>query len=308
MYKLYILFILIVVLMSYLVYNHYNNLYEQDKIMFKGELIDINTFFFSDSYLKQSKNRKIWVHIPFEKNSRQWINFGSRTSTDLNLAYMTLCVKSIIDHCGEKYDVFIIDDSNFSNLLADDIDMNKLSGALKEKYRELCMLKVLYNYGGVILPPTLFLTKSIKSIDDPRDWYVSEISNQFNVSYLPTYPTQLLMGANKHNDKLIEYITHYSNKIKNDFGEESLHFSNYLRKHNVNCLDGKLIGVKDKKNAPIMLEDLMENKRIHLHRDHVGVYIPHNELIKRTKYNWFCSLNAQEVLECNIFISHYMRT
>ena len=228
MYKLYILFILIIVSISYLVYNNYNNLYDQDKILFKGELIDVTTFFFSDSYLKQSKNRKLWIHIPFEKNSRKWINFGSRTSTDLNLAYMTLCVKSIIDHCGENYDIFIIDDTNFSNLLNDDIDMSKLSGALKEKYRELSMLKVLYNYGGVILPPSLFLKNSIKRIDNPNIWYVSEIGNQFNVSYLPTYPTQLLMGSNKHNDQLIEYITHYSENIKNDFGEESLHFSNYL--------------------------------------------------------------------------------
>ena len=308
MYHLYMLFILIVTLIAYLVYNKYNKLYEQDKILFKGELINIDTLFFSDSYLKQSKNRKIWVHIPFEKNSRRWVNFGSRTTTDLNLAYMTLCVKSIIDHCGEKYDIFIIDDSNFSNLLDDDIDMNKISGALKEKYRDLCMLKILYNYGGVILPPSLFLKKSIASIDDANRWYVSEISNQFNVSYLPVYPTQLLMGANQHNNQLIEYITYYSEKIKNDFGEESLHFSNYLKKHKVDCLDGKIIGVKDKKDNPIMLEDIMENKKIHLHRANIGLYIPHNELIKRNKYNWFCSLSAQEVLECNIFISHYMRT
>ena len=308
MYKLYILFILIIVSISYLVYNNYNNLYDQDKILFKGELIDVTTFFFSDSYLKQSKNRKLWIHIPFEKNSRKWINFGSRTSTDLNLAYMTLCVKSIIDHCGENYDIFIIDDTNFSNLLNDDIDMSKLSGALKEKYRELSMLKVLYNYGGVILPPSLFLKNSIKRIDNPNIWYVSEIGNQFNVSYLPTYPTQLLMGSNKHNDQLIEYITHYSENIKNDFGEESLHFSNYLKKHKVELLDGKIIGVKDKNNTPIMLEDLMENKPIQLDEKSIGLYIPHNELIKRTKYNWFCSLDAQDVLECNIFISYYMRT
>ena len=86
------------------------------------------------------------------------------------------------------------------------------------------------------------------------------------------------------------------------------YFSNYIKKHNVECLDGKIIGVKDKKNAQIMLEDLMENKKIALHHSAIGVYIPHNELIKRTKYNWFCSLSAQEVLECDVFISYYMRT
>ena len=295
-------------MIAYVIYYRYDDLCEQDKILFKGELIDINTFFFSDSYLKQSKNRKIWVHIPFEKNSRRWVNFGSRTSTDLNLAYMTLCIKSIIDNCGETYDIFIIDDTNFSNILDEDIDVNKLSGALKEKYRELCMLKILYKYGGVILPPSLFLKKNIKSIDNPNVWYVSETSNTFNVSYMPVYPSQVLMGSNKKNDQLIEYIEYYSEKIKSDFGEESLHFSNYLKKNKVVCLDGKIIGVRDNKDKPITLEDLMENKKIHLHKDHVGLYIPHKELSKRNNYNWFCSLNANQVLECNIFISHYMRT
>jgi hypothetical protein len=222
---------------------------------------------------------------------------------------MTLCIKSIIDTCGETYDIFIIDDSTFSDLLGDDIDINKISGALKEKYRELCLLKVLNQYGGIVVPPTLFLKKNIIAVDDPNTWYVSEIGNQHNVSYKSTYPSLLLMGSNKNNDQLINYIEEYSDIIKDDFTEESLHFiSNYLKKHSIKYLDGKIIGTKDKKNNPIMLEDLMENKKIMLHRDNIGIYIPHNELIKRKKYNWYCYLSSKEVLQCNIFISNYMKT
>jgi len=290
------------------VYVQYNRLHEKDIIVFKGEVIDVTTFFFSDSYLKKSNNRKLWIHIPFDKNSRKWTNFGSKTSTDLNLDYMTLCIKSIIDHCGETYDIFIIDDSTFSDLLHDDIDLNKLSGPLKEKYRELCLLKVLHQYGGVILPPSLFLKKSIKYVDDPNSWYVSEIGNQFNVSLKDTYRTMTLMGSNKNNDQLTNYIEYYSEMIKKDFTEESLHFiPNYLKKNDVKYLDGKVIGVKDRHGKPIVLEDLMENKYIHLHPSAIGVYIPHDELMKRTKYNWYCHLSAKDVLECNVFISNYMK-
>ena len=35
------------------------------------DLIDINSYFYSDTYVKESKKRKIWIHIPFEKNSRE---------------------------------------------------------------------------------------------------------------------------------------------------------------------------------------------------------------------------------------------
>ena len=51
----------------------------------------------------------------------------------------------------------------------------------------------------------------------------------------------------------------------------------------------------------------MENKDIQLSPLNIGVFIPHAELIKRTKYNWFCALTAKQVLDCNIFISKYMR-
>ena len=302
-------FFIIIILFIYLTYQYYRTLYEGDKIRFKGEIIEVDSYFYSDGYLKASKNRKIWLHIPFEKNSRHWANFGSRTSTDLNLAYMTLCIKSIIDFCGESYDIFIIDDTNFSSLLHSDIDMLKLSGPLLEKYRELCLLQVLYEYGGVVVPPSLFLHKSIKHVDNPTKWYISEMSNQNNVSYNQTHPSLLLMGSNKHNSQLIQYINYYSENIKNDFGEESLHFStNYMKQNKISYLDGQIIGIKDINNKPILLEDLMENKTIHLSPHNIGVYIPHAELIKRTKYNWFCALSAIEVLKCNIFISSYMRT
>ena len=62
----------------------------------------------------------------------------------------------------------------------------------------------------------------------------------------------------------------------------------------------------NKHNKMISLEELMENNTIQLCHQNIGLYIPHNELIKRKKFNWYCALNFEEVLKCNIFISHYM--
>ena len=297
----------IVIVFTILTIKYYRDQYLEEKHDFHNETVDIDVYFYSEPYLKQCKRRKLWIHIPFEKNSRKWTNFGSRTSTDLNLAYMILCMKSIIDYCGASYDIIIIDDTNFSSLLKNDIDMSKLSGALKDKYREMCLMQILYEYGGVIVPPSLFLRKNIQEVDKPDLWYVVEIGNQANVAYSPMYPATIFTGSNAKNPELQAYIQYYSEEIKNDFGEQSLHFSkNYMRTHNISYLDGKLIGVKDKFNKPIKLEDLMENRQLILDDKHIGIYIPHSELIKRTKYNWFCSLSAEDVLKCNIFISNYM--
>ena len=297
----------IVIVFTILTIKYYRDQYLEEKSEFHNETIDIDVYFYSESYLKQSKRRKLWIHIPFEKNSRKWDNFGSRTSTDLNLAYMILCMKSIIDYCGSSYDIIIIDDTNFTDLLHNDIDMSKLSGALKDKYREMCLMQILYQYGGVMVPPSLYLRKNIQEIDRPDVWYVVEIGNQENVAYSPMYPATIFTGSPAKSPELQAYIQYYSEEIKNDFGEQSLHFSkNYMRAHNISYLDGKLIGVKDKFDKPIKLEDLMENRKLILDDKHIGIYIPHSELIKRTKYNWCCSLSAEDVLKCKIFISNYM--
>ena len=302
--KEYIYIGIITLFILYTIHIYLNNQMKEET---KTTLFDIDSYFYSDSYIKESKKRKIWIHIPFEKNSRKWSNFGSRTSTDLNLAYMTLCIKSIIDTCGDSYDIIIFDDTNIPQLIDTEIDLLKLSGALKEKYRELCLLQVIYDYGGILVPPSLYLKKSLKSIDKTDIWYVAELCNQDNVSYANTHTSTLFTGSNIKNAELNEYIKHYSEQIKNDFGEHSLHYNiNYMKNHNINYIDGKIIGVKDRFDKPILLEDLMENKIILLDKNNVGLFIPHSQLIKRRKYNWYCSLSPEETLKSHTFISRYM--
>ena len=303
----YVLFIILLLCFVYLNYQYINN--KPDETLNNDELMDIDSYFYSDDYLKSSKRRKLWIHIPYELNSRNWKSFGSRNSTELNLPYMVLCIKSIIDKCGDSYDIILIDDTNFSDLLNTDIDILKISGALKEKYREMSLLQVLYNYGGVMVPPTIFLKKSIKTVDNPNIWYVVEIMNTSSVSNLNTITSTIFSGSSKNNLDLKKYIDQYSKDIANDFGEQSLHFNtNYITKNDIYYLDGKFIGIKDKYDKYIRLDDLMENKNIILDENTIGVYIPHHELIKRKKYNWFCYLTYEEVLKCKIFISYYMRS
>jgi hypothetical protein len=157
-----------------------------------------------------------------------------------------------------------------------------------------------------MVPPSLFLRKNIKEIDDQTQWYVCETYNDDNVSYSNlTYSTQL-MGSNANNDQLSKYIDVYSTELSKDFVENYNFDMNYFKKNNIPYIDGKMIGTKTKYNDRITIEDLMENKKILLDKYHIGLYIPHEQLVKRTRYNWFCKLSEEEVLKCQIFISYYM--
>lgn len=277
---------------------------------FKNETIDINDYFFKDiTHLTRSSKRKLWIHLPLEKNSRKWSNFGSRSSYDLNLDYIALCIKSIIDYCGQYYDIILFDDSNFNNLLPDqNVDYNKLSGELLEKYRQYSLLKILYTYGGVLMPHSMIMRKSIISIDKENTFYVSEIPNQGENSSLGEYIySTKMMGSNANNPILGDFLNKYSDNCLKDLTNECKYFSEQLlKKMDIPMLNGKIIGTKTKDEKPILLEDLMESKPIDLDSSHIGIYIPHDELIRRTKYNWYVYLTSEQVLEANVFISKYM--
>lgn len=304
---MFFVYVFIVVLFSVLMYKYYKKKYDTNVIEFKKENVDIDVYFFSEIYLKKSKNRKLWIHLPFEKNSREWESFGSRTSHKLNLAYMTLCIKSIIDWCGQSYDIIIYDDTNIPVLLPETkVDLMKLSGSLLDKYRELCKLQILHMYGGVMVPPSIFLRKNIKEIDNPTMWYVCETYNDDNVSYSNLTHSTELMGSNAENVELNKYIQVYANELKKDFVENYNFDMNYFKQNNIPYIDGKLIGTKTRYNDKITIEDLMSNKKIILDKQHIGLYIPHEQLMKRRLYNWYCKLSEEEVLKCQVFISYYM--
>jgi hypothetical protein len=290
-------------------YNYYLNK-KNDKIRrLKDETIDIDYFFYNSDKLTNAKKRKLWIHIPHEKNARKWVDFGERNSNDLNQPYMLLCIKSIIDNCAQNYDIIIFNDTNMCDILSDmDIDLGKLSGCLLDKYREICLLEILYRYGGVLVPPSLFLNNSLYLIDNPESWYVSEFKNDKNISHLNSLPSIKLTGSNEKNEKLRHYIDYLNKILSQDFGESSLAYNqNYLTVNSIPTLSGKIIGTKDVFGDMISIDDLMSDKKIKLCKTNIGLYIPANELLHRKIYQWFCYLNEEQVLKANVFISEYMR-
>ena len=66
----------------------------------------------------------------------------------------------------------------------------------------MCLLQVLYEYGGVMVPPSLYLKKSIQKVDNPNIWYVAEIVNRSSVSNLSTLTSTVFAGSSKNNNEL----------------------------------------------------------------------------------------------------------
>ena len=300
--KYFILFICILIITFFL----YKKI--RLKQTFKEKKVD--EYFFKDiNHLKESNKRKLWIHLPSDMNSRD--PYDERLTNKINSDYLLICVKSIIDKCGHDYDIILFDDSNFSSLLPDSyVDLTKISGSLRENYRYISFLNILQKYGGVFLPCSLFLKKSFLNIDKPKTFFISQLPNQGLSSSDDKYVYSLkIMGSNKENPILGDFINKYKDIIKKDTTNESIYFTEELsRKMNIPFIDPKMIGTKSKKDELILLDNLMQDQYIELYEKHVGIYIPHNELLRRTNYKWFVYLKNEDVLECQIFISKYMLT
>ena len=155
-YTTYIALIIILIVVAFLS-NRYTNKLNKEK--------DVDTYSSIRKYLltdsnhlsNTGKHKKpiIWIPINYEYNSRNWISWGSRSSFDLNQPYMYLTVKSIINQCSDSFHICLIDDNSFSKLLPDwSVNMKIISSPVIDNIIQIGLLKVLYKYGGFIVPPS----------------------------------------------------------------------------------------------------------------------------------------------------------
>ena len=98
----------------------------------------------------------LWIHLQYDVNARCWPSFFSRNTTLLNQPYHYITIKSIMDKCGEDFNICLIDDRTFNALIPGwTIDMSQVGDPLKSKIRELALAKILYHYGGCLIPGSL---------------------------------------------------------------------------------------------------------------------------------------------------------
>jgi hypothetical protein len=281
----------------------------------------IQKFLLNDSPLYGKNRPKLWIHTKYEINARKWKDFYSRNTTDLNEPYIHLCIKSITDHCSEDFHICLIDDHSFSKLLPSwNIDVFNLPEPVKSRFRELAMLELIYEYGGMILPNSFVCMKNLHSFYENGIAAgcpfvcenVNHSANTVNQRHKTLFlPDLYIIGADKYDSVIQDFIehlrkcnrsSHYSTETE-FLGDSQRWCLQAVHEANMHVIGGELVGVKTKGRKTILLEDLMENGKLDLSPEIVGVYIPNDELLRRTKYQWFAALSREDVLKADTAIS-----
>ena len=281
----------------------------------------VKQYLLNDSSLAQSKLPIIWIHMNYEVNSRWWPSFNSRNTKYLNQPYQLLTIKSIVDKCGESFNICLIDDNSFSNILPGwNIDLNLIAEPIKNNIRKLALAKLLKSYGGMLVPSSFICIQNLETIYlqgiSGKGMFVGELMNrdgkgpEDNEQFCPS---EKFMGCTKNCPIMNNYINYLERLISTDFTDESnfvgdgaLWCLEEIKKNNMSLIPAEMLGSRDTDGKLITLEMLLGELYIDVYNNAVGIYIPDKDILRRTAYQWFARLSAGQALASNTVIGKYL--
>jgi len=314
-YNFIILFVIAVVLN--LLYQRYQEKSAYDS---ENEQYEIMKYYLLDeSDLIHNKKPILWIHVPYEYNARNWSSFGSRSSHELNQPYLYLTVKSIISHCGDSFKICLIDDNTFDKLLPNwNIDMSSLSNPMLHYVRQLSMVKLLYTYGGIVVPISFLCFKDlIEMYNEGTKNNTAFICENHNMNVTSSHtdysPDISFMGSKKQNPTLQQLIDFMQRTISSDFTAETQFLGEFdrwcntrIQTRKIRLIPSRDVGTQTIDGEPVTIETLLEDNYISFYVNMYGIWIPAHSILKRRKYEWFARLSPQQVLESNFILAKYM--
>ena len=271
-------------------------------------------YFINEKSVSNIEKPIMWIHIPYDINARKWESFYSRNTLNFNQDYLYLTLRSIINKCGDNFHICLINDNSFEKLLPNwPKNLAFSSNPIKTNMKNLGLASLLYKYGGLVVPVSFICNKCFNDIYnqiDENTIIVGEFLNKSNLSY-KYYPNSKILGCKKNNPFMLKYIKYLENLYANNF-TDSVSFEDLTNKwfsNNINNLliiKSKYLGIEDDEGNIINIDQLLNNKFIKINKNSYGIYIPSEELLNRTAYNWFVYLNINEVLNSNTQIGQFL--
>jgi hypothetical protein len=279
----------------------------------------IQKYLLDDVTLGKSKKPILWIHVPYEYNSRKWLSFASRSSLELNQPYLYLTVKSIIQKCDQSFTICVFDDNSFKKLLPEwNIDMTRISDPILSNMRALGMMKLLYVYGGMMCPLSFLCMNDLstlyaKGTRNNKMFICETIDRNSTSNRMNFYPSLSFCGAPKECETVFKLCNYIQAVASNDHTAESKFLGQYDRwcmknveEGRINLIEGVEIGTKTVDDKQIILDDLMSNHYLDLYKGTYGILIPSNELLNRLKFEWFVRMSPRQVLESDTIIGNYL--
>jgi len=284
-----------------------------------GNYDAIQKYLGGDSSLADEKKPILWVPITYDYNSRNWISFGSRSSFELNQPYVYLTVKSIISQCDDSFRICLIDDDSFAKLIPGwTVNLKNISTPIVDYMRSLAMSKLLYIYGGMIVPPSFLCMRDLIGLynmgtSGDKMFVCETVDRNITSTTHEFYADTSFMGSPKKCPIMSELIDFMQRVVSSDFTSQAEFLGDFnrwcnsrIQKGQVKLIPGKLVGTKTMDDTMILVDNLLSNDYIDLYPKAYGIYIPSKEILNRRHYEWFARLSPKQILESNTIIGKYI--
>ena len=272
-----------------------------------------------ESSIHKTKKPIIWIYIPYEYNARHWQSFGSRSSCNLNQPYLYLTVKSIIKNCEDSFMICLVDDKSFEKIIPGwNINMDLLPDPILTYVRQMTMAKLVYKYGGMILPISFLCFRNLlpmyeTGVAHGKMFIGENIDSNVTSVHYDFYPNIGLMGAQKNNATVGELIDFMQRIISSDYTAQTQFLGEFNRWCNtrvngskIHLISGKELGTMDIEDEAVLIENLLGNDYIQYYKNMYGIWIPADMILKRRYYEWFTRMSAKQILKSHFILAKYM--
>lgn len=310
-----IVYLIIIILGIFILHQKYYHKQNQNS---SNNNYDLQKYILDDDNLNKEDKPILWIHVPHEYNSRNWLTFGSRSSYELNQPYLHLTTSSIIKHCHDSFRIIIIDDNSFVKLIPDwSINLNTIADPIKDNIRKLALSKLLYIYGGIHVPISFLCVRDLLELYNYGTIhnlvFIGEnIDHNITSTDFLMYPNMGLMGTKKHNPIMLEFIDFMQRSISSDFtsqldfnGDFNRWCNTKIQQKKIQLIAGTDLGTKTIDDVPVSIEMLLGDDYIKFYDHMYGIWIPNKMLLKRTHYNWFCRMNEEQILTSRFILAKY---
>jgi hypothetical protein len=295
---------------------------------FAKDLIKKNPF--ADKHLLKRGMEKpaIWLYYDnSDVNSRNWMDFGSRSTRALNLPFLNLCYESIVTQNKGEYRIEVIGGlSGVAELLG---GWDQLPPGLRDPISPVNEAEINYiraailaKYGGLWLSPYSICLKGFGKLpEDKVVFFGTDLDETYAGPDGTTVPGfRALWSPKPHHPMFDEWANvTYSriaqkrggDQIRGDAKWDFVRFSTQYVNTGI-VVDPAVEGMRKKDGKRIQLEDLLAtgtdgNLPFDLCAYTIYVPFPWPELRDREIFGWFLRMSEEQIMNSDIAVKYLLQ-
>uniref|UniRef100_A0A6C0ENC2 Nucleotide-diphospho-sugar transferase domain-containing protein n=1 Tax=viral metagenome TaxID=1070528 RepID=A0A6C0ENC2_9ZZZZ len=248
----------------------------------------------------------IWIYINKSKSSKVWESFYSRRTIDNISTLSEICIRSILSKNNDLGKINIVTDDNLNLYIPNFPGCNEKID--KQSRLNYIKYNLLYNYGGLWVPPDTLCLTNFNSILNKLNHHdlvlIKNIDNNIDDTFI---------ACNKFNPTIKKILENSQRKILDHnyyFHNQSGLLLNKLHTvENTYIFTNNINGKYDYNNKEITTDNYVSNNLTLFKNPQMVDFLHLNEskISKEIRNNWLLRMNLGQMLETNMWITKLFR-